>query len=29
LKFSVTPGTWVVAALNDSPSILTVYFSPA
>jgi len=29
LKFSVTPGTWVVAALNDSPSVLTVYFSPA
>ena len=29
LKFSITPGTWVVAALNDSPSELTVYFSHA
>lgn len=29
LKFSITPGTWVVAALNYSPSELTVYFSQA
>jgi hypothetical protein len=29
LKFSVTPGTWVVAALNSSPQNLTVTFSPA
>jgi hypothetical protein len=29
LKFSITPGTWVVAALNYSRSELTVYFSPA
>jgi hypothetical protein len=29
LKFSVTPGTWVVAALNSGPYQLTVSFSPA
>jgi len=29
LKFSITPGTWVLAALNNSPSVLTVYFSAA
>jgi hypothetical protein len=29
LKFSLTPGTWVVAALNSGPNQLTVSFSPA
>ena len=29
LKFSLTPGTWVVAALNKGPTQLTVSFSPA
>ena len=29
LKFSLTPGTWVVAALNNSPSMLTISFSAA
>ncbi len=29
LKFSLTPGTWVVVALNSGASEITVYFSPA
>jgi hypothetical protein len=29
LQFTLTQGTWVVAALNTSPSDLVVYFSPA
>jgi len=29
LKFAITPGTWVVAALNTGPTQLTVSFSPA
>ena len=29
LKFAITPGTWVVAALNTGPLQLTVSFSPA
>ena len=29
LQFSLTPGTWVVAALNTGPLKLLVYFSPA
>lgn len=29
LKFSVTPGTWVVAALNSGSSEITVDFLPA
>jgi hypothetical protein len=29
LKFSLTPGTWAVVALNTGQSDITVYFSPA
>ena len=29
LNFALTPGTWDVVALNNSHSVITVYYSPA